>query len=121
MAEFAFMAEIEIMATGVAIVMGVLALLWALTAFIGGIVKLGERANNQPRQQVAAQGQAADGGVPVHHLVAISAAVAEMIDAPHRIVTVSAPAHTAPSWAGHGRTRRHPADWRGLRASNGRQ
>ncbi len=113
------MAELEIMATGVAIVMGVLTLLWAMTAMIGGVVKLGARAKNRTEKKVEAD--ADEGGVPAHHLVTITAAVAEVIDEPHRIVKVSAPAHTAPSWAGHGRTSRHTADWRGLRTSNGGQ
>jgi len=111
------MAEVEIMATGVAIVMGVLTFLWAMTALLGAIVKLGARASDRPGKKVAVQ---EDGdGVPAHHLVAITVAVAEVIDGSYRIVKVSAPAHTAPSWAGHGRTSRHLADWRGSRASNG--
>ena len=112
-------AELEIMVTGVAIVMGVLSLLWAMTAMIGGVVKLSARAKNRPGKKVEVK--ADEGGVPARYLVAIVAAVAEVIDEPHRIVKVSAPAHTAATWAGHGRTSRHPADWRGLRASNGGQ
>ncbi|MBT3359689.1 MAG: hypothetical protein HN403_08685 [Rhodospirillales bacterium] len=111
------MAELEIMATGVAIVMGVLSLLWAMTAMIGGVVKLGGRVKSRPGKTVEAPTD--QGGIPSRHLVAIVAAVAEVIDEPHHIVKVSAPAHTAPSWAGHGRTSRHLADWRGLRPSNG--
>ena len=116
------MVELEIMATGVAIVMGVLALLWALTAFVGGIVKLGEWTKNRPQQKASTKTRDADEeGIPARHLVVIAAAVVEAIDTPHRIVKVWAPAHTAPSWAGHGRTHRHPADWHGIRASNSGQ
>lgn len=100
------MAELEIMATGVGIVMGVLALLWGMTALIGAVVKGAGRVANRARRRPAA-----GSGIPPHHLAVIAAAAAEMIQAPHRIVRVSAPAHRTAGWIGQGRVRHLPGGW----------
>ncbi|MCG8510274.1 MAG: OadG family protein [Rhodospirillales bacterium] len=108
------MAELEIMITGVAIVMGVLALLWALTALVGAFAAGAARARNAARNRKARK-QPAQDGIPAHHLVAIAAAVSEVIAAPHRIVRVAAPAHRSHGWTGQARVRQQPGVWTGLR------
>ncbi|MBE0532830.1 MAG: hypothetical protein IH626_18550 [Rhodospirillales bacterium] len=98
------LADLEIVATGCAIVVGALALLWGLTALVGHLVALGS-----PRPVVAA---AAADGVPAHHLVAIAAAVEATLGEGHRIVGIAAPAHRVPVWASSARypqSHRRPA------------
>ena len=99
------MSELEIMVTGVAIVMGVLALLWGLTSVVGAIVVGAGKVANRPGRDPATgkRGEAEAGGIPPHHLVAIAAAVAEVVGAPHRIVRVSAPAHRQTDWTARSR------------------
>lgn len=98
--------DLEIVATGCAIVLGALALLWGLTALVGHVVALGSGLG-RPRP-VAAVAE----DVPAHHLVAIAAAVAAVLGEGHRIVAIAAPAHRVPAWASSARypqSRRRPA------------
>jgi len=94
------MQEIDVMAIGCAVVMAALALLWGLTALVGRLVELGNRIG---ARRAAAHPAAVAVGVPPHHLAVIAAAVAAIIEAPHRIVRVRAPGHRSAAWAGSGR------------------
>ncbi len=114
------MSELEIMVTGVAIVMGVLALLWGLTSGIGAIVVGAGKMAQRPRRKAAVEA-GDEAGIPAHHLVAIAAAVAEVIGAPHRIVRVTAPAHRQSDWTARGRGGHRTPGWPGHRmAGRGR-
>lgn len=98
--------DIEIVATGCAIVLGALTLLWGLTSLVSRVVALGGGLG-RPRP-VAAVAE----GVPAHHVVAIAAAVAAVLGEGHRIVGIAAPAHRVPAWASSARypqSRRRPA------------
>jgi len=98
-----FLDDVEIMLTGAAIVMAVLALLWGLTALIGALVRGGARIASGAKKQP--MDDAPQAGIPPHHLAVIAAAAAELIQEPHRIVRISAPAHRAPGWTGQARLR----------------
>jgi hypothetical protein len=89
--------NIEVMATGFATVLVVLALLWATCAMIG----LSFAEHTRRGLPVPASPGAA--GIPAHHLAVISAAVSAVLEAPHRIVNVAAPAHIIMAWAQEGR------------------
>ena len=112
------MSELEVMATGVAIVMGVLALLWGLTAAIGAVAVGAGKVARRPRRAASGgkTGTGAD-GIPPHHLVAIAAAVAEVIGAPHRIVRVTAPAHRQTDWTARSRGGHRSPGWPGHRGA----
>lgn len=110
------MAELEVMVTGVAIVMGVLALLWTLTALVGVFTSATSKARNAARNRRIKKAEPAE-GIPPHHLVAIAAAVSGMIASPHRIVRVAAPAHRTQGWAGQTRVRQQPGTWNNFRAA----
>jgi glutaconyl-CoA/methylmalonyl-CoA decarboxylase subunit delta len=110
------MAQLEVMVTGVTIVMGVLTLLWALTALVGAATSGASKAGNLARNRRSRSKQP-DGAIPPHHLVAIAAAVSEVIGAPHRIVRVTAPAHRTLDWSGQTRMRQQPGTWIGFRAA----
>jgi len=99
------LADLEIVITGCVIVMAALALLWGLTVLLGCVVALGGGVEGVDGDRRAAPVKTA--GLPLHHLVAIAAAVEAVIGAPHRIVGIVAPAHRVPAWAGAGRHRRH--------------
>jgi Na+-transporting methylmalonyl-CoA/oxaloacetate decarboxylase gamma subunit len=104
-----FLDDVEIMVTGAAIVVAVLALLWGLTALIGVGVRCAGRIANGSKTRPEAN--TPESGIPPHHLVVIAAVAAETIQAPHRIVRISAPAHRAPGWTGQGRLRPAAGGW----------
>jgi len=117
--------ELAFIGSGFALVLGVLALLWMISAFIGRLVQWTDKA-----QAVTPKGAAPvpspsplpsslaapQGVVPAGHLAAIAAAVAVMTDGRGRVVSVSAPAHRASVWAQEGRmehfsSHRVRSDW----------
>lgn len=102
------LADLEVVATGCAIVLAALALLWGLTALVGRlVVALGGGLSRS--QAIAAP---VGHGVPPHHLVAIAAAVEATLGEGHRIVGIAAPAHRVPAWASSARypqSHRRPA------------
>jgi len=98
--------DLEIVATGCAVVLGALALLWGLTALVGRVAAFASRLGHS--NPVAA----VEAGVPAHHVVAIAAAVAAVLGEGHRIVGIAAPAHRVAAWASSARypqSRRRPA------------
>ncbi len=105
--------HLEILLTGVAIVLGVLTLLWAASV----LVSLGIRLAGSLKKTAAAASPASpsdqsdQSGVPNHHLALIAAAAASVIDRPLRVTAISAPGHTLPSWSRDSRFR-HPSSQR---------
>ena len=67
--------HLEILLTGVAVVLGVLALLWGTAALLGLGFKLAER-RHMAAAEPASSGQAGSPDPPRHHLALIVAAVA---------------------------------------------
>ncbi len=99
---------------GFVLVMLTLAVLWGLTELLGRIVRRLERAATAPKPapNTLAQAAAADAIAPANaaasssdeEAAVIAAAVALMLDAPHRVVS----AQTAPSaWGQQGRRAIH--------------
>gem|GEM_PF-6601747 len=105
------LADLEIVATGCAVVVGALALLWGLMALVGRLVALCSR---RPAAATAgAEFAVVALCIPAHHLVAIAAAVEATLGGGYRISGISAPAHRIPAWAAsgrHPRPDRRPAD-----------
>jgi Na+-transporting methylmalonyl-CoA/oxaloacetate decarboxylase gamma subunit len=102
--------HLEILLTGVAVVLGVLALLWGTAALLGLGFKLAER-RHMAAAEPASSGQAGSPDPPRHHLAPIVAAVAHALERPHHIVELSVPGHTMPSWSRDSRFR-HPSSQR---------
>ncbi|MGB0694645.1 MAG: OadG family transporter subunit [Rhodospirillaceae bacterium] len=102
--------NLELIGTGFAVVMAVLACLWGLTSAVGRIFKVVESARQKtvaapapPAPAPAAPTPAETATVPAHHLVAISAAVAHMLGDGARITQIVAPAHQVADWPQEGR------------------
>lgn len=101
------MAHLEIIGIGFATVLGVLAVLWLVSATIGKVFvwtapALAPGAAVAPAVP-AKTGVLADSGVPAHHLAVIAGAAAAVLDRPFRIVRVTAPAHWSAGWAHQGK------------------
>ena len=94
------LADLEIVAIGCAIVVGALVVLWVVTALVGRLVALG---GGTSLQAAARNEPPAGSGIPLHHLVAIAAAVEATLGAGHRVAAISAPAHRVPAWASSAR------------------
>ena len=92
-------ANVEIILTGFAVVMGALTVLWAITALVGQVMIRAGRTKSTAAPVPAST----EPGIPAHHLVAIVAAVDAVFDRPHRIVAVEAPPHRVAGWARQGR------------------
>jgi glutaconyl-CoA/methylmalonyl-CoA decarboxylase subunit delta len=102
----------ELILSGFSIVMGVLAMLWGVTALIATIFN--RPAKPEPVAQAAAPAPAAS-SVPDHHLAAIAAAVATSFAVPHRIVSVSGPHTHVSAWTQQGLFEHfssHRMEWR---------
>ena len=102
------MASLNVLLVGVTVVLAVLALLWLLTAGVGMGFKAANgigarRAATRPVMPEPAPQADSEPDIPPAHLAVIAAAVATMIDAPHRIVRVTAPTNTKASWVLAGR------------------
>jgi Na+-transporting methylmalonyl-CoA/oxaloacetate decarboxylase gamma subunit len=102
--------HLEILLTGVAIVLGVLTLLWATSALVSLGFRLAKRLD-APAAAPAPADQTGQSGLPQHHLALIAAAVTSVLDRPHRITAISVPGHTMPSWSRDSRFR-HPSSQR---------
>jgi Na+-transporting methylmalonyl-CoA/oxaloacetate decarboxylase gamma subunit len=102
--------NLELIGTGFAVVMAVLASIWAACALVGTLFARAERAQAAraaaqapipaPSSPVAAPVTA---GVPAHHLAAIAAAVATVLGEGYRVTRVAAPAHMISDWPLEGR------------------
>ncbi|ARE39194.1 hypothetical protein RGUI_1053 [Rhodovulum sp. P5] len=95
--------NLELIGTGFAIVMLVLAALWGACELIG--LFFARAAKRAARKTAAATqaSQAADDGIPPHHLAAIAAAVAHELGSGYRITHVAAPPHLVDGWPMEGR------------------
>lgn len=118
--------NLELIGTGFAVVMAVLAALWGACA----LVALGFRAATRPAPAAAAPAPAkavapaVPAGVPPHHLAAIAAAVSAVLGAGYRVTRVAAPAHKVEGWPMEGRIETFTAhrirtDWGPTRPSLG--
>ncbi|WP_413207268.1 OadG family transporter subunit [Rhodospirillum sp. A1_3_36] len=109
--------NLELIGTGFAVVMAVLASLWGACALIGTIFTRIEKTRVEavakaapipapapPSPQIGPQtGPSTTGGIPAHHLVAIAAAVTSVLGEAYRITQVTAPAHQINDWPLEGR------------------
>lgn len=97
------MNALTVLVVGVVVVLGVLAMLWAAMSAVGAGFRAAEAvcARRAPPPSPAVEPDLS--GVPPEHLAAIAAAVATIIEAPHRIVRIMAPTNTKPSWTLAGR------------------
>lgn len=95
-------------ASGFAIVMLALALLWLVSAVIGIVFARVTHLPSQPATPAPSAPvgptPAARAGIPPAHLAAISAAVAVMTGGRGQVVSARAPAHLSGEWAREGRT-----------------
>lgn len=117
------MESIELIATGFAIVLGVLAMLWAVTGLVAVVLNRPAKSPTEvpaiaavavPAGQAGQAGQIgqaapAAGGVPAPHLAVpaphlaiIAAAVATTFDTPHRIISVAGPYAHVSAWTQQG-------------------
>ncbi|RLL63670.1 hypothetical protein [Paenirhodobacter hankyongi] len=92
--------NLELIGTGFAVVMLVLAALWGMSALVSLAFI---RAAAAPKPAAPAPAPVVAPGVPPHHLVAIAAAVAETLGAGVRITRVAAPGHKVEGWPMEGR------------------
>lgn len=98
--------NLELIGTGFAVVMAVLAALWAISAGVGAVFIRAARAQARAQAPVApavAAGPAPGGAIPPHHLAAIAAAVAHVMGPGARVTHVAAPAHKVSNWPLEGR------------------
>ena len=95
-------ADLEILMSGIGVVLGVLTLLWLMTVLMGFLCRVATRRPKRP----ALESEETDekNGVPPHHLVAIAAAVATAMDRPYRITRIAAPTTSRSAWARDSRT-----------------
>lgn len=94
-------ADLEVLVSGIGVVLAVLVLLWALTVLMGFLYRTATRRPRKPAS--VPEGAGDEKGVPPHHLVAIVAAVATVLDRPHRIRRIVAPTTGRSGWARDGR------------------
>ncbi|MCF8480996.1 MAG: OadG family protein [Rhodospirillum sp.] len=102
--------NLELIGTGFAVVMAVLASLWGACSLIGTIFAQVEKSRAEAAAKAAPVPASAppsapttSGGIPAHHLVAIAAAVASVLGDAYRITRVAAPAHQISDWPLEGR------------------
>ncbi|SNT19712.1 OadG family transporter subunit [Tropicimonas sediminicola] len=117
--------NLELIGTGFAVVMMVLAAIWGACALVGSFFIRADKAREKAAADAAAKAAAATPaapaapvaeGVPQHHLAAIAAAVAHTLGAGYRVTHVAAPAHLVSNWPLEGRietfsSRRIRKDW----------
>ncbi len=101
------MEHVELILSGFGIVMGVLAMLWGVTAAVAvgtqGLAKPKDKVPAKPAIATPAHpGNQTSAGVPVNHLAVIVTAVAASFDAPHRIVSVHGPRAHVSAWTQQG-------------------
>lgn len=103
--------NIELIGTGFAVVMTVLAALWAACALVGSFFIRADKAAAAAKAAAvpaaapapALASGAVTSGVPPHHLAAIAAAVAHTLGTGYRVTRVAAPAHAIREWPLEGR------------------
>ena len=114
--------SISFILSGFGVVMGALALLWAVSALIGRVFTITATSS---AAAVAPPATTTPPGIPAAHVAAISAAVAAITGGRGRVVSVHAPAHVAHAWAQGGRinqlaSRRERGDWARLTTTHPR-
>jgi hypothetical protein len=108
--------NLELIGTGFAVVLAVLASLWGTCALIGTIFAHFEKARAQAAAKAASVAAPAPlspqtgsqtgttaGDIPAHHLAAIAAAITSVLGDAYRITQVAAPAHQISNWPLEGR------------------
>ena len=90
------MADLEVLVSGIAVVLAVLTLLWTLTVLMGFLYRTATRRPRRPDPK--REDTEGEKGVPPHHLVAIAAAVAAVVGRPHRIRRIAAPTDGRSGW-----------------------
>ncbi|MFV0360704.1 OadG family transporter subunit [Tropicimonas sp.] len=109
--------NLELIGTGFAVVMSVLASIWAACALIGSFFIRADRAAAAKAAALAVPAPvAAASGVPPQHLAAITAAAYQMLGPGYVITRVDAPSHMIAEWPLEGRketfeSRRIRRDW----------
>ncbi|RYH10201.1 OadG family transporter subunit [Tropicimonas sp. IMCC6043] len=111
--------NLELIGTGFAVVMSVLALIWGSCSVVAAFFTRAKKAPDQPAGVKAAPARAAvasRAGVPPHHLAAIAAAAAEIYGPGYVVTRVAAPSHKVTEWPLEGRKdtfagRRIRKDW----------
>ncbi len=93
------MEHVTFIASGFGIVLAVLAALWGICALVG----LGFKPRRGHTTLKEDEERLTYDGVPPEHVAAISAVLAQIIDEPYRIISVSAPAHRTLAWEEEGR------------------
>ncbi len=88
------MAQLELLLTGIVVVLIVLVVLWGACAIIG--VAFRERPS--PDTETSAEEPQPQVGIPAHHIAVITGAVAEMMPGAFRVLNVHAPAMTKTAW-----------------------
>lgn len=120
--------NLELIGTGFAVVMLVLAALWGACVLVAIGFRAGESRIAKPVAPVAPApppvAPPATTGIPPHHLAAITAAVAQVLGAGVRITRVAAPPHKVEGWPMEGRIETFTAhrvrtDWGPTRPSLG--
>lgn len=99
--------NLELIGTGFAIVMLVLASIWGACALVGSLfIRAEKRAADAAVRATTAEAPpsaAAAPGIPPHHLAVIASAVAHVLGAGARITHVQAPPHRVDDWPLEGR------------------
>ena len=93
------MSDLTFILTGFFIVIAVLSFLWLVCVVVGWF----HRDRNKATEVETEHSTHAETSIPGTHLAAISAAIATVIPAAHRIVRVYAPGHRAVGWVDQGR------------------
>lgn len=91
------MAHLELLLTGITVVMVVLVALWGACVIMG----VAFRARKPPSTDAGttAEEEPPLEGIPAHHIAVITGAVAKMVPGSFRILNVRAPALIATAWA----------------------
>jgi len=93
------MEHVSFIASGFGIVVAVLAALWGVCALVG----LGFKPRQGHPTLKEDEDHMSFDGVPPQHVAAISAVLAQVMDGPYRVVSVTAPAHRSLAWEEEGR------------------
>jgi glutaconyl-CoA/methylmalonyl-CoA decarboxylase subunit delta len=121
--------NLNLIGTGFAVVMLVLAALWGACALVGSFFIRAARPSPStgspgPARDLAPPAPAPASGVPPHHLAVIAAAVAHAFGAGARVLRVEAPPHKVVGWPLEGRfetvtAHRIRTDWGPTRSGSG--
>ncbi|MFV0334089.1 MAG: OadG family transporter subunit [Tropicimonas sp.] len=118
--------NLELIGTGFAVVMSVLASIWASCALIGRAFTRAEKPAEPAKAEPAPPSASVTSRVPPHHLAAICAAVADAFGPGYVVTRVAAPSHKVTDWPIEGRKdtfqgRRVRRDWGPTRPTLGGQ